>query len=213
MDTDTSTTAGADLGPGTGPAEPGPVDLGPVCRATARVAAGIPDELLDGPTPCPAYTVRGMLAHLAGLTIAFRDAAGKKSGPTTDTAPEPGSVPELAEGWRALLPRQLDELAEAWRDPAAWEGATRVGGVDLPGGVAGVVALDEVLVHGWDLARATGQGYEADEAGLWAAYGMLAAPRPAEGIFAPPVAVPQDAPLLDRVIGLSGRRPDWRPGE
>ncbi|MYV51132.1 TIGR03086 family metal-binding protein [Streptomyces sp. SID3212] len=188
------------------------IDLGPVCRATARVAVGVPDERLDGPTPCPAYTVRDILAHLAGLTIAFRDAAGKKRGPTTDTAPEPGNLPVLEEGWREALPRQLDELAAVWRDPAAWQGGTRVGGVDLPGEVAGVVALNEVLVHGWDVARATGQVYEADEAGLRASYGMLSAPLPAEGIFGPPLAVDGDAPLLDQVIGLSGRRPDWLPG-
>jgi uncharacterized protein (TIGR03086 family) len=109
----------------------------------------------------------------------------------------------------------LDELAEAWRDPAAWTGETRAGGVTLPGAVAGAVAADELVVHGWDLARATGQEYEPDEVALRAAYGFLVAAAansgPGEGVFGPVVPVPDDAPLLDRVIGLSGRDPGWKP--
>lgn len=194
-------------------------DLGPACRELAGLLGGIGDDRLAGRTPCPDYTVREVLAHLVGLTVAFRDAAEKKPGPTTDTPPD-AAVPALPDDWREVLPRQLDELAEAWRSPAAWEGGTRVGGVDLPGAVAGLVALNEVLIHGWDLARSTGQPYAPAEESLRASYGMLAPaagaagsdPAP-DGVFGPPVEVPEDAPLLDRVIGLSGRSPDWRPGE
>lgn len=93
------------------------------------------------------------------------------------------------------------------------------------------------MVHGWDLARSTGQPYAAGEAELRSCEALLA---PAEdgpdgpegsddspkggsggspedgpdgdGLFGRPVPVPGDAPLLDRVIALSGRRPDWQPG-
>ncbi|MDN3294029.1 TIGR03086 family metal-binding protein [Streptomyces ficellus] len=101
------------------------------------------------------------------------------------------------------------------REPDAWQGTTRAGGVTLPGEVAGAVALYEVLVHGWDLARATGQEYAPDVASLRACCALLApaAGGPGqEGVFGSPVPVPDDAPLLDRVVGLSGRRPDWQPG-
>ncbi|MFC9650506.1 TIGR03086 family metal-binding protein [Streptomyces sp. NPDC056937] len=228
-----------------------PFDLGPACGEVARLLGGIKDDQLAGPTPCPDYAVREVLAHLVGLTVAFRDAAAKKSGPTTDTPPDAG-LPVLPDDWREMLPRQLDELAESWRSPAAWEGATRVGGVDLPGAVAGLVALNEVQIHGWDLARSTGQPYAPAEASLRASFAMLAPPAAAgsggpdgagvtgqgdatgqgdvadatgpadapadsgeapDGVFGPPVEVPEDAPLLDRVVGLTGRRPDWRPGE
>ncbi|QXE34059.1 TIGR03086 family protein [Streptomyces sp. GMY02] len=189
-------------------------DLGPACRRVAGLVDGIRDEHLTGPTPCPAYTVREMLGHLVGLTVAFRDAARKELGPTTDTAPG-AALPVLVDNWRELLPGQLDELAAAWRAPEAWQGATRVGGVDLPGAVTAAVALNEVLIHGWDLARSTGQEYAADEASLQVSYGMLAPAADAEpapeGPFGPPIVLPPGAPLLDRVIGLSGRDPGWRP--
>lgn len=72
--------------------------------------------------------------------------------------------------------------------------------------------------HGWDLAKATGQDPTIDPhevAALWAALapaspGFWAWQR-AHGYYGPPVAVPDDAPLQDRVLGLTGRDPAWTP--
>ncbi|MGW7317638.1 TIGR03086 family metal-binding protein [Streptomyces sp. NPDC054865] len=190
------------------------LDLGPQARIVARLATGVPDARLTDPTPCPAYAVGDLLGHLAGLCVAFRDAARKDLGPTTDTDPESG-VPTLPADWREELPRVLDELAEAWQDPAARTGMTRAGGVDLPGDIAAAVAADELVVHGWDLARATGQEYAPDRAALHASHAfLLAAAEEGDrggGIFGPVVPVPDDAPLLDRAVGLSGRDPGWTP--
>ncbi|MFD5662964.1 TIGR03086 family metal-binding protein [Streptomyces hirsutus] len=207
------------------------LDLGPQARIIARLARGVTDAQLADGTPCPRYAVRHLLGHLAGLSVAFRDAGRKDLGVTTDTSPDtalpdlrpgrredlPAVLDELAEVWREDLPAVLDELAEVWRDPRAWTGMTRAGGVDLPGEVAGAVAADELVVHGWDLARATGQAYAPDPAALEAAHTFLlaAAAEPGqdggEGIFGPVVHVPSDAPLLDRTVGLSGRDPEWTP--
>ncbi|MFF3348005.1 TIGR03086 family metal-binding protein [Streptomyces sp. NPDC002779] len=187
------------------------IDLGPQTQILARLAEGVTDEQLTDPTPCPDLRVRNLLGHLLGLSIAFRDAGRKKLGATTDTPPT-ASLPDIGPGWREELPKVLDELAGAWRDPAAWTGMTRAGGVDLPGDVAGAVAIDELVVHGWDLARATGQPYAPDPAALEAAHDFLLASKddPGRGeIFGPIVSVPQDAPLLDRAMGLSGRDPHW----
>ncbi|WP_055698035.1 TIGR03086 family metal-binding protein [Streptomyces silaceus] len=190
------------------------LDFGPQARLVALVAGRVTDEQLAAPTPCPAFAVRNVLGHVLGLAEAFRQAAGKEFGPATDT--DPGSVtPDITPGWRAELPKALDALAEAWRDPAAWQGMTRAGGLDLPGEVAGLVAMDELVVHGWDLARSTGQEYAPDEASLEAAHALLTpsgdeGDQAEGGLFGPPVAVPDGAPLLDRVIGLSGRDPRWR---
>ncbi|GAA5209289.1 TIGR03086 family metal-binding protein [Streptomyces thinghirensis] len=193
------------------------LDLGPQARVLARLAEGVGDARLADPTPCPDMAVRNLLGHLTGLAIAFRDAARKDLGATTDTSPE-STVPGIGPGWREELPKVLGELAEAWRAPRAWSGMTRAGGVDLPGEVAGAVVADELVIHGWDLARATGQEYEPDPAALQVAYGLLAAsaeePDRDTGMFGPVVPVPDDAPLLDRAVGLSGRDPGWtRPAQ
>ncbi|MFB6956548.1 TIGR03086 family metal-binding protein [Streptomyces sp. NPDC056309] len=190
------------------------LDLGPQARLVARLAEGVREEQLGAVTPCPDYAVRNLLGHLIGLAVAFRDAGRKDLGATTDTSPD-AAAPDLGPGWREELPKALDELAEVWRDPAAWTGMTRAGGVDLPGHVAGAVAADELVIHGWDLARATGQDYEPDPAALRASYGFLRAaaddPNRGNGPFGPVVPVPEDAPLLDRAVGLSGRDPGWKP--
>ena len=99
----------------------------------------------------------------------------------------------------------------------AWAGLTRAGGVDLPGDVAGHVASNETVVHGWDIAIATGHDYAGETELLEAAYAFVqsaVAPNPdgRPGLFGPPVAVPDSAPLLDRLIGLTGRDPAWQPG-
>ncbi|MFH8803050.1 TIGR03086 family metal-binding protein [Streptomyces sp. NPDC017936] len=187
-------------------------DLGPQARIAARLAQGVRDDQLTDGTPCPAYAVRHLLGHLTGLAVAFRDAGRKELGGTTDTAPD-AAVPDIGAGWREELPEVLDELADVWREPDAWTGTTRAGGVDLPGAVAGAVAADELVVHGWDLARATGQDYVPDPAALRASYAFLraAAEESGGGIFGPVVPVPEDAPLLDRALGLSGRDPGWTP--
>ncbi|MFI9765344.1 TIGR03086 family metal-binding protein [Streptomyces sp. NPDC052415] len=187
------------------------IDLGPQTQVLARLAEGVTDEQMTGPTPCPDLRVRNLLGHLLGLSVAFRDAGRKNLGATTDTAPT-ASVPDIGPGWREEFPKVLDELAGAWRDPAAWTGMTRAGGVDLPGAVAGAVAIDELVVHGWDLAVATGQQYDPDPVALQAAHDFLLASKddPSRGeIFGPVVPVPQDAALLDRAVGLSGRDPHW----
>jgi uncharacterized protein (TIGR03086 family) len=92
---------------------------------------------------------------------------------------------------------------------------TRAGGVEIPGEIAGVVALDEVVVHGWDLARASGQPYECDPGVLEVVHGFVSQfadqPEAREGLFGPVVELSSSAPLLDRVIGLTGRDPAWSP--
>ncbi|MFD9392829.1 TIGR03086 family metal-binding protein [Streptomyces sp. NPDC060000] len=187
-------------------------DLGPQALIVARLAEGVRDEQLADGTPCPGCAVRNLLGHLTGLSVAFRDAARKDLGARTGTAPD-AAGPDIGFGWREELAKALDELAEAWRDPAAWTGMTRAGGVDLPGAVAAAVAVDELVIHGWDLARATGQEYAPDPAALRASHDFLrvAAEQSdrGDGVFGPVVPVPDDAPLLDRAVGLSGRDPGW----
>ena len=136
--------------------------LAPQAAELARVVAGIRDDQLGDPTPCAGTPVAGLLAHVVGLTTAFRMAAEK-----TPARGQPSASPDdLPPDWRTRLPAQLDQLVAAWRQPSAWEGTATAGGVTMPAPVAATVALDEVLVHGWDLAVATGQRYTADPASV-----------------------------------------------
>jgi uncharacterized protein (TIGR03086 family) len=191
------------------------VDLGPAARQTAAVVRGIHDDQLEGPTPCTAYTVGDLVEHVGGMSLAFTAAAAKDIDTALAGQGPSGDASRLGEDWRERIPSDVVALAEAWRDPAAWTGMTRAGAVELPGEVAGVVALNELVVHGWDLARASGQRYECDEPILEACHAFVMqfsgpGSEAARGdAFGPVVDVPADAPLLDRVIGLNGRDPRW----
>jgi uncharacterized protein (TIGR03086 family) len=190
------------------------IDLEPAARRTAAVVAGVTDDQLDRPTPCPDYTLGDLLEHVGGLAQAFT-AAATKIGTEVSAGGPSGDASRLPPDWRTRIPRDLLALAEAWKDPEAWTGMTSAGGVDLPGEIAGLVALDELVVHGWDVAKASGQPYEVDAADELEAIRQFVAPvadGPAEeraGLFGPPVAVPDDAPELDRIVGLTGRDPAW----
>jgi uncharacterized protein (TIGR03086 family) len=192
-------------------------DLAPAAAVVAELVRGVSDEDLDRPTPCPGTSVAAMLDHLAGLTQAFTAAARPEPVPGGDRPPS-ADASRLDPEFRESITASLTELGAAWQHPGAWTGMTRVGGVDLPRQVAGLVALDEVVVHGWDLAVATGQPYDPPAEGVEGALGFVgpaAAENPAgtPGLFGPRVAVPDDAPILDRLLGLTGRDPHWRPGD
>jgi uncharacterized protein (TIGR03086 family) len=188
------------------------IDLTAACRQAIDVLAHVSDAQLDGPTPCPDYRVRGMVAHVGGLASAFAAAARKDTGELTNQAPTPeDSV--LDPDWRSAYPERLLALADAWQQPDAWQGMTQVGGIDLPGEVAGSVALAEVVIHGWDLARATGQPFDCDPSTARACLTHLGQfdTGGTEGLFGPAVPVGDHAPALDQIVGLSGRDPGWSP--
>jgi uncharacterized protein (TIGR03086 family) len=190
------------------------LDLGPATRAVAAIVTGVRDDQLSAPTPCPELTVADLLDHVAGLSIAFVAAARKTS--LDMGSPQPSADgSRLVADWRTRIHERLAALADAWRDEAAWTGMTSAGGVDLPGDVAGAVALNEVVVHGWDIAVATGQPVSYDDDVIAAAESFVAptaAARPegTPGLFGPVVPVADDASPLDRLLGLTGRDPAWR---
>jgi uncharacterized protein (TIGR03086 family) len=187
-------------------------DLAPQAAEVARVVTGVRDDQLTDPTPCRGTSVAALLDHLVGLTIAFRKAAEKipqTGGPRADAA-------NLAPDWRIRIPMQLDGLVAAWQHPTAWQGDTHIAGMEMPAAAAGTAGLNEVLIHGWDVAVATGQEYRPDpdtvrtcfEFGVAFAKG---APEARDQMYGPVVPVPEDAPLFDRLLGQAGRDPSWAP--
>ena len=185
-------------------------DLTKACSATSDVLAKVSDDQLELPTPCEKLSLDELVAHIGGLALAFTAAAGKEFGPLTDTPPTDGA--EIDGDWRTSYPQRLSALAAAWQNPDAWQGMTRAGGVELPAEVMGSVALAEVVIHGWDVARSIGQPYGGDPATVQACLAHLAQFDTAgtEGMFGPAVKIADDAPALDRVIAQSGRDPAWR---
>jgi len=190
------------------------LDLDPATHTLAGLVGRVRDGQLTGPTPCPGTSVAGLLDHIDGFAQAFA-AAAKHATPPGGSRPPTVDASRLDPEWRMGIPARLATLADAWRAEDAWTGMTKAGGLDLPSEVAGIIALDEVVVHGWDLAVATGQPYEVDGQLLEAVYGFVRAsaeqnPEGTPGLFGPPVAVADDASLLHRVIGLAGRDPAWQ---
>ena len=191
-------------------------DLRPAARRMADLVAGIPDDALTNPTPCAEYSLGDLLDHVGGLALAFTDAAGKVIGGAGAQLPS-GEASRLGDDWRERIPRDLHALGEAWLDADAWTGMTQAGSIDLPGEVAGRIALDELVVHSWDVAKSAGQPFESDDTSLDAVHAFVSqfsGPENAgsrEGLFGPEVDVPDGAPLLDQVLGMTGRDPEWSP--
>ncbi|WP_433628088.1 TIGR03086 family metal-binding protein [Nocardia sp. CA-120079] len=185
-------------------------DLEPAAAALEAVVGTITDDQLSAPTPCTDTSVRDLLAHVIGLTEAFRQAATKEA-VGRSVAPAVGPDSALPPDWRSRIPAQLKALVEAWRDPAAWDGDTEAGGVSAPALVMAAIALDEIVIHSWDLARATDQQLTVDPAHLIVLLEFLrdTPPEGTPGMFGPVVQVPDTAPPLDRIVGLTGRVPSW----
>ncbi|XRQ09797.1 TIGR03086 family metal-binding protein [Actinomadura welshii] len=188
-------------------------DLTPAARRMAELLAGVRDYQLTAPTPSD-IPLGALIEHVSGLALAFTQAAAKDF-PDGASQPPSADASALPPDWRTRVPERLDALAAAWRSPAAWQGMTEAGGLEMPGEEAGRVAMNELVVHGWDVARATGRPYEAgpDEIESCLAFVAPAVEQSGgkgiEGLFGPAVDVPADAPALDRLIGMAGRDPSW----
>jgi uncharacterized protein (TIGR03086 family) len=193
------------------------LDLQPATQEVLRVLDGVTDDQLTRPTPCADTPVAALLDHFMSLSQAFTWAARKSGPPQARSAPPPATAEHLDPRWRTVLPQRLRELSEAWHDPAAWQGATEAGGMTMPAEIAGTVALDELVLHGWDLARATGQPFGCDPASTAAVLEFTRSSAKPEnaamraGLFGPVVEVPDDAPAFDRALGFAGRDPAWTP--
>lgn len=187
-------------------------DLTPATDRLATLVAAVPDGALAGPTPCPDMTVAALLDHIAGLSLAFTHAATKEPLPA-DQATASADADGLDPDWRTVIPERLAALAAAWQADGAWEGITMAGPIEMPADAAAAVALDEVVVHGWDLAAATGQGFTVEPdllpvvAGFVASFGDDRPP----GLFGPAVTPPTDATELEAVLADTGRDPRWAP--
>ncbi|MEU4565836.1 TIGR03086 family metal-binding protein [Micromonospora sp. NPDC023956] len=173
---------------------------------TVAVVRGISDAHLDLPTPCREYAVRDLLGHLFQVVVNFQGLAARR--PVDWSA-----QPDLLTGdWRDRFAVETERVIRAWSEPSALEGVSP--GMGLPQEVVGGMLLLDLTVHGWDLARSTGQPYRGDPAVVAELLDLVArlAPTARErGVFGPAVEPGDPGDDLSRLLGLTGRDPARSP--
>jgi uncharacterized protein (TIGR03086 family) len=168
------------------------------------IIAGTSSDQWTAPTPCPEWTVRDLVAHVVSGNVKYTGIARgddwRPGGPDIDLGGDPV----------VTYRRTVDAMLDAWREPGALERE-----IELPRGrrgrseVALWIHLAETLVHGWDLAKATGQepvfDPDAVEASLADCQSRVP-PQRAEGSpFRDPTSVGEDATPLERLVAYLGR--------
>ncbi|TCK20074.1 TIGR03086 family metal-binding protein [Pseudonocardia endophytica] len=170
----------------------------------AGLAAGVRADQMANPTPCSEFDVRTLLAHL--LTTIRRPRAFARG---VDGLAIPHVIPGIADDALAgTYAADADAAVAAWSDDAVLDRTMRVPWGEVTGRETLHGFLNEALVHGWDLAVATGQDPEADPELV--AFGREAAERILAGArehipFDPPVEPADDAGPTERLANWSGR--------
>ncbi|MFE9648021.1 TIGR03086 family metal-binding protein [Streptomyces sp. NPDC006365] len=173
------------------------------------VIRALPDERLADPTPCADYDVKSLVNHLLHVTVQFQNLAAKKDSDFTETPDYIAADP----AWRDRFATEASRLAAAWSAPGAEEGTT--GTMNMPARTVASLALLDLTVHAWDLARATDQEYRLNDTTdpvldqVTATVEEMAPTARAMGMFATPVEVPDTASPLDRLLAETGRDPHW----
>ncbi|MEU4740214.1 TIGR03086 family metal-binding protein [Actinosynnema sp. NPDC023658] len=174
-----------------------------------EVVENVGPDQLGAPTPCADFDVRALLNHLLFWGPSLNAAARKEAVPPPAAAET--DVDLTAGDWAAELSALLRDRAAAWGEPSAWTGTTSVGSPQqMPAELIGSMVLGETVVHTWDLARATGQAPAWDRELLEHIHAdLLGSAQMGRdmGLYGPEVPVPADAPLIDRIVGLTGRTP------
>ncbi|HEX2316822.1 MAG TPA: TIGR03086 family metal-binding protein [Thermomonospora sp.] len=180
------------------------------CAAeAARVARGVRRENLDDPTPCAEFDLRTLVNHWVLYTAYGLEHRALRK-PLPDTLTERDFTAD--EAWAEQYAAQLDRAVTAWADPAVWEGDIDLGFASAPARDVGLMVTKEMAVHGWDVAKATGQEFgvseEAGEFLLGVVEEFAEMYRQYDG-FGDPVSVDASAPAFQRALALSGRDPHW----
>jgi uncharacterized protein (TIGR03086 family) len=177
---------------------------------TDQLIAAVHDEQWAGPTPCAGWSVRDLVAHVVAGNSLF---AGALRGGQPPAAPQGTVMPDAG-----LLNAYRDSAAEllgAFREPGALDAMVTVPFGTVPGVVALHLRITELLVHGWDLARATGQSAavpdDLAEQELAFSRSKLADIPPGRRPFGPPQPAAALAPAIDQLAALLGRDVTPRP--
>ena len=173
---------------------------------TAKLVADMGAEQLDAPSPCAGWDVRATLNHLLGATWMFslvnEGHDGGVGGAAADAIGDDARLAVAAAAARNLA---------SWRQPDALEGDRTYPFGTFPAPFGLMLNLQEVVVHNWDIATATGAELAVDDDIARCVYAWAVAIPLDEfrshGAFGPEVSVDAGASTLDRLIGLFGRQP------
>jgi uncharacterized protein (TIGR03086 family) len=187
----------------------------PVLSDLEAVVANVKPGQFGQPTPCSDFDVETLRSHILSWTnffgFAFADPEGTAPRPDPETFEAPADPGDGA----AVIASAAQKIGAAI-DAGVENGSVKVVQSSMPGSGAVTLVMWEALMHGHDLAAATGQAWQpADEAAqavLGFAQNMLTDEYRGPGKdFGPIVPVTDDATALDRLLGFSGRDPGWTP--
>ena len=167
--------------------------------AFATTVAGVDDDQWENPTPCENWTARELVGHVVDSQSIFLRLVGREVGDVPSVDADPGAAWDAV---RAVVRADLDDPERAGTEFTGFFGAsTFESAVDR-------YVNSDLVVHRWDLARATGQDETMDSADaervLEGAHAFGDAFR-GPGVCGPEVAVPADADIQTRVLGFYGR--------
>lgn len=184
-----------------------PALLDETIASTGNVVAGIRAGQLDDPTPCSEWDVRALLNHVIGVAEVFSHVGeGKPINP-----PDPDADYFVGDGYAAAYDSATARMLAEWQKPGALDATITLPFGDVLGSVGASICFIDVLVHGWDLAKATGQDARLApnfaEPALELARGIVNDQVRQAGAFGPEVAVPANAAMGDRLVAFLGRTP------
>ena len=189
----------------------GPALMAAAAAEAARVVAGAAKaantKTLKQTTPCTDWDLRTLLNH----TILWTSYSAERRAYGESVAEELMSKDFTAEpGYAQDYQAQIAKAVDAWSKPEAWAGDRNVMGSATPAADIAAMLIAEMVLHGWDIAEATGQDYRCDDAVARNVLKTVEAQgemfRQYQG-FAAIVPVPDDATAFDRALALSGRDP------
>lgn len=171
----------------------------------AKIVAGIRADQLGLPTPCAQMDVRGVLNHFVGANWYFLHVAEGRD------LPDEGERDLIADDPAGALETARQAVLETFSAPDILTRTFRFPFGEMPGEIGVGIATLETVVHGWDLAKATGQDTsiapEIATALLAGAQGLDGFRSPTGDPFGPAVSVPDDASPGDKLIAFTGRQP------
>jgi uncharacterized protein (TIGR03086 family) len=178
--------------------------------ATGALVAGVRNNQWSNPTPCPQWNVRALVNHLVlGNRRSASTLRGEELSPSSAGRQSP-DVDTLGDDPVQAYRDAGAALLTAFSQPGVLEGVFQVPAGRVPGAVMLHLRITELLIHGWDLARATGQTAhlpdDLAEEELAFARSPLAPDVPRTGQpFGPVQSVADDAPAIDRLAAYLGR--------